>query len=281
MCFRIIDSKMVDRCIHHFKTVTRDDFVGGNLTMNLPVTQVWALLWTTIALITSNLAGDESRFDQANGLFEQGEYETAIVEYDSLIDSGVQTPAVHFNLGNAYFRQNNTGMAIYHYLMAQTLDPRDADVQANLKFTRESAGLPSGGISSPWRQWIRILPLNTWFILTLLPLWSYCLLKTIHFFKASTKWEGLRSALGWMIAPGACLLVIIAWAISDQRVGVVIADRAPLHASPFSDSKNLGEMKTGEEVQLLAEKNQWRQIRNTKGELGWLELSHLKTIPIH
>jgi tetratricopeptide (TPR) repeat protein len=242
---------------------------------------VWALFWVAVALFTSSLKGDESRFDQANGLFEQGEFETAITEYISLIDSGLQTPAIHFNLGNAYFRQNNTGMAIYHYLMAQTLDPLDADVQANLKFTRESAGLPSRGISSPWRQWIRILPLNTWFILTLLPLWAFCLLKTIHLLTASTKWEGLRSTLGWMIAPGACLLAVITWAISGEHVGVVITDSAPLHASPFSDSKNLGEMKTGEEVQLLAEKNQWRQIRNTKGELGWLEMSHLKPIPIH
>ncbi|MBT7535078.1 MAG: SH3 domain-containing protein [Verrucomicrobia bacterium] len=91
----------------------------------------------------------------------------------------------------------------------------------------------------------------------------------------------MRSISGWMIGPGACLLALIAWTISGQRIGVVITDRAPLHSSPFSDSKNLSEMKTGEEVQLLAEKNQWRQIRNTKGELGWLEMSHLKAIPIH
>jgi tetratricopeptide (TPR) repeat protein len=272
---------MADRSTHDSKTVTRIDDEGDDLKFNQPDSLVWALVLIAFAFIASNLIGDESRFDQANGLFEQGEFETAIVEYSSLIDAGIQTPAVHFNLGNAYFRQNNTGMAIYHYLMAQTLDPLDADVQANLKFTRESAGLPSGGISSPWRQWLRILPLNTWFLITLLPLWTYCLLKTFQLLTASTKGEGLRSASGWMIAPGVCLLAIIAWAISGQHVGVVITDKAPLHASPFSDSKNLGEMKTGEEVQLLAEKKQWRQIRNTKGELGWLEMSHLKAIPIY
>ena len=272
---------MVDPSSHNFRTLEQGYCAEGNVCIHLSVFLRRLILMFAIAMIALSVKGDESKFDQANGLFEQGEFETAIVEYNSLIESGVQTPAVHFNMGNAYFRQNKTGMAIYHYLMAQTLDPLDADVQANLKFTRDTAGLPSGGISSAWRQWIRTLPLNTWFILTSLPFWGYCVLKTAQLLTASAKWEGVRSILGWMIGPGACLLALIAWTISGQRVGVVITDRAPLHSSPFSDSKNLSEMKTGEEVQLLAEKNQWRQIRNTRGELGWLEMSHLKAIPIH
>lgn len=251
------------------------------INTHLPDKHIWFVICFVLVLFVSTLRGDVTKFDQANQLFEKGEYETAISEYNSLLENGTQTPAVHFNLGNAYFRQNNTGMAIYHYLMAQTLDPLDADVQANLRFTRESAGLPVTGISSPWRQWLRILPFNTWFILTLLPLWAYCLLKAIQVLTASSKGEGLRSTFGWLIAPGIFVLAFIAWAISGQHVGVITTDRAPLHASPFSDSKNLGELKTGEEVQILAEKNQWRQIRNTKGELGWLEMSHIKTIPIH
>lgn len=272
---------MLDPSSHNFQNLKQDYCAEGNGRIHLSVFIRRLTLMLSIAMIALSVKGNESRFDQANKLFEQGEFETAIVEYNSLIESGIQTPAIHFNMGNAYFRQNKTGMAIYHYLMAQTLDPLDADVQANLKFTRDTAGLPSGGISSAWRQWISTLPLNTWFILTSLPFWGYCVLKTAQLLTASAKWEGVRSILGWMIGPSACLLALILWTASGQQVGVVITDRAPLHSSPFSDSKNLSEMKTGEEVQLLAEKNQWRQIRNAKGELGWLEMSHLKSIPIH
>jgi tetratricopeptide (TPR) repeat protein len=240
-----------------------------------------SITWIALVFFSLQSSANESKFDQANQLFEQGEFETSIHEYKALLSSGIQTSAVHFNLGNAYFRQDNTGMAIYHYLMAQTLDPRDADILANLKFTRDSAGLPSRGIVSSWRHWIRILPLNMWFILTLTPLWGFCLLKAIHFLTASRKMEGLRSMLGWMIIPSVCMLAFLTWSVSSQHTGVVIKDQAPLHTSPFTDSKTLGKMKAGEEVLLLAEKNQWKQIRNTQGELGWLEMNQLKAIPAH
>ena len=139
---------MVNPSPHNFKTLKQDYCAEGNACIHLSVSLRRLMLMFAIAMIALSVKGNESRFDQANRLFEQGEFETAIVEYNSLIESGIQTPAVHFNMGNAYFRQNKTGMAIYHYLMAQTLDPLDADVQANLKFTRDTAGLPSGGISS-------------------------------------------------------------------------------------------------------------------------------------
>ena len=127
---------MLDPSPHNFKTLKQDYCAEGNVCIHLSVFLGRLTLMFAIAMIALSVKGDESRFDQANGLFEQGEYEAAIVEYNSLIESGIQTPAVHFNMGNAYFRQNKTGMAIYHYLMAQTLDPLDADVQANLKFKR-------------------------------------------------------------------------------------------------------------------------------------------------
>ncbi len=234
-----------------------------------------------LTLFSLSLVADESKFDEANQLYEQGDFESSISKYHSLLESGAQTSAVHFNLGNAYFRQNNTGLAIYHYLMAQSLDPLDADIQANLKFTRESAGLPSGGISSTWRNLVRVLPLNAWFILATLPLWTFCLLKTLNLFAATEKLKGVQYLMGWLIMPGICILALMAWTVSSHHQGVVIRDKASLHASPFSDSKVLGELKAGEEVLLLASKDDWRQIKKRDGESGWLELSQLKTIPVH
>jgi len=226
---------------------------------------------------------EEAAFDQANQWFEKGEYTQAIEGYETLLQSGRQTPAVHFNLGNAWFRQGSTGKAIYHYLMAQTLDPLDPDIQANLKFARDSAGLPANGVVPAWKRWIKKIPLNAWATITLLPLWGYCLLKAWCFFQSGKPGmaQGIRSLLGWTIAPGLLLFAFIAWSISSQQTGVIIQDKAELHASPFEDSKVMGTLKAGEEILLMAKKNQWQQIKNTAGELGWLESKQILPIPVH
>ena len=242
-----------------------------------------SLLASCMCLLASWMVrADQNQFDNANKLFEQGQYEQSIEQYQALLDAGTQTAAVHFNLGNAWFRQGNIGQSVYHYLMAQSLDPLDPDISANLRFARDSAGLPSGGIVSPLYQWIRKIPLNAWAALTLAPLWIFCLFKTVGFYRASLaeKTESIRSVAGWLTVPGMILLGLIGWMVQSHHPGVIVQDKAELHASPFSDSKVLVEMKAGEEVMLMAVKNQLQQIKNSNGDLGWLESSKLKSIPI-
>jgi len=243
----------------------------------------WTLLASCIWLFASVVAkADQTQFDSANQLFEQGQYEQSIEQYQSLLDDGVQTAAVHFNLGNAWFRQGNIGQSVYHYLMAQSLAPLDPDIRANLRFARDSAGLPSGGIVSPIYQWIRKIPLNVWAAFTLAPLWIFSLLKAIAILKPklTQKTESVRTIAGWVTVPGIILIGLIAWMVQNHHPGVIIHDKAELHASPFTDSKVLLEMKAGEEVMLMAVKNKWQQVKNSNGDLGWLESSKLKSIPI-
>ena len=54
-----------------------------------------------------------------------------------MVRAGAASPAVYFNLGNAFFKQGQIGRAIAAYHSAQTVDPRDPDVRANLGFARE------------------------------------------------------------------------------------------------------------------------------------------------
>ena len=114
------------------------------------------------------------------------------------------------------------------------------------------------------------------------PLWIFCLLKTIGFSqpKLAEKTESARTLAGWVTVPGIMLLGLIAWMVQNHHPGVVIQDKAELHASPFTDSKVLLEMKAGGEVTLMAVKNEWQQVKNSNGDLGWLESAKLKSIPI-
>ena len=82
-----------------------------------------------------------------------------------MIHSGTVSPAIYFNLGNAYFKAGQLGRAIAALREAEKLAPRDPDVRANLQFIRGRVQGPAAAASS-WQQWFATLTINEWAVLT-------------------------------------------------------------------------------------------------------------------
>jgi len=96
------------------------------------------------AVLTPKVSADAKAMDAANRLYQVGNYHEAGQVYEQIIDQGVQDSTLYFNLGNAYYRQGDLGRAIVNYHRAALLNPRDADIQANLDLTREQTGIVLG-----------------------------------------------------------------------------------------------------------------------------------------
>lgn len=75
-------------------------------------------------------------FKQGNKFYEEKVFDSTIEYYKKIIDAGVESSDLYYNLGNAYFRQNNLGHAILYYEKARKINPTDPDILANIKFTR-------------------------------------------------------------------------------------------------------------------------------------------------
>ena len=92
------------------------------------------------SLAVSILAAEPSaQFAKANQEYAGGDFKAAIADYEELVRSGQDTPNVFYNLGNAYFRQNNFGRAILNYERALALEPHHPEAQANLRVARDEA----------------------------------------------------------------------------------------------------------------------------------------------
>ena len=60
----------------------------------------------------------------------------SIKKYESILEEGYISSNILYNLGNAYFRNDNTGQAIWAYLSSLNLDPRNSDTIYNLSVVR-------------------------------------------------------------------------------------------------------------------------------------------------
>ena len=241
--------------------------------------------WLTallLCLIQTIAYAQQETFDRANQAFEAKAFDQALEQYLEMIAKDPPNPAVHYNCGSAYFRQGMTGQAIYHLLMARALDPLDPDTEANLRFVRETAGLPSKGLLSKGSIWTRLMTLNQWAVICLFPFWTACLLKGAAMIMTDpprlwSRWIRLST---WMTPPSLLLLIFLVFHTQATQLGVVLEEGVSLHASPFEDSKTLQPLKAGQEILLKEKKDDWQRIQTGDGSSGWLTLKSFASIPL-
>jgi tetratricopeptide (TPR) repeat protein len=212
-----------------------------------------------------------SSFEDANQLYYEGKFSDAASAYEKLIQSGMISPALYFNLGNAWFKSGQVGRAISAYQQAERYTPRDPDLRANLNFARNQTQGPTMRPSALQRSLHR-LTLNEWTLLASGSIWVGLLLLSV------TQWRpgwtrNLRVFLVCWGSISLCLCVSLGMALyqdhSIQRA-VVISSQAVVRKGPLDVSQNAFTLHDGAEVRVLDRKEDWLLVSTDPQRTGWL-----------
>jgi tetratricopeptide (TPR) repeat protein len=90
-------------------------------------------LYILFFLVLSLYGKANDMLQKAEKAYETRQYKKAIETYEQIVKDGYVSSKLFYNLGNAYYRNNQLGKAIYNYERAKKLDPNDEDVNNNLK----------------------------------------------------------------------------------------------------------------------------------------------------
>jgi len=88
------------------------------------------------SVVYADSASGREFFIKGNIDYRQGDYALAIENYKKVLGSGVVSGQVYYNLGNAYFKNNDLGNAMVNYLRARRYMPRDPDLKSNISHAR-------------------------------------------------------------------------------------------------------------------------------------------------
>lgn len=240
-----------------------------------------ALLMTFLFCAGRLLAADGgSDFAAANELYGQGKFADAAAGYEKILNTGVESPALLFNYANAEFKLGNLGRAIAAFRRAELLAPRDAEIRANLQFTRNQV-LGASRPESRWQAWLGQLTLNNWACLTAAAFWlTFGLL-------AARQW---RPALVPKLKTATVFLAIVtllsgaalAWQTAahfSRATAVVTAAEASARSGPFDDAQNTFTVRDGAELPVLDRHNGWVEVADASGRIGWLSRAQVEVLP--
>jgi tetratricopeptide (TPR) repeat protein len=241
---------------------------------------VW-LLWLGLFVGTAyaDATDPTTIFEQANKLYEQGQYADAAAEYELILKSGRISSPLYFNYANALFKSGQIGRAILNYHLAERLAPRDPDIRANLRFAREAVSGASMKWNR-WREWLRRFTLNELTAITAAAIWIWFALLSLGQFRQG--WR--RNLKGYTSTAGTVsvfLSIVLAVALS-QRVrhplAVVVVPEAVVRYGPLDESQSFYTLHDGAELAVLDKKDSWLRVQDGLGRIGWLRFEHVMTI---
>jgi tetratricopeptide (TPR) repeat protein len=211
-------------------------------------------------------------FVEANRLYDSQNYLGAIQLYEQLVEQGVRTPALYYNLASAHFKTKAIGKSVLYLLRAEKLSPGDDDIEGNLRFVSQFT-IDKGTLSSPPLAFFtELFPFGIW------ALWAtvfYFLLTGIIVLRIWFKSKAFLLRLGtWLV--GVLLAVFalgfyLSWNWSKVPKGVLIAKEAPVKSGPGDDfvTQLLGH--EGLTFQILEEREEYFEVLLPNGVKGWVK----------
>jgi len=182
-------------------------------------------------------AGDPAaRLEAGNALLAGGDAAGAGRVYEGLVADGLESPALHVNLGAARLRAGRRGAAVASWLRALRLDPGDADARANLALLRARGGDRLAPASEPPLV-ARLVERTPDGIAALAFLAPWLLLWTLLAarLRSGTRGRALLSsaaAIAALAAAAGAALVVLRDAERQVELAVVVRDGAPLRDGP-------------------------------------------------
>jgi len=246
--------------------------------------QLLALLFA-VAMSFADEAGVQ--FENANQLYRNADYAKAAAMYEQILANGYESPALYFNLGNAYFKEHNIPAAILNYERARRLAPDDDDVLynirlANLRVIDKIEPIPRLFFLVWWDRFVNRSSSDGWGVAMVIGLWIAAFAMASLLF--------LRSDLVRRILLLVALIAFLGGGVSfvasleRDRIetgadnAIVFDQSVPIKSAPDQQSTDLFVLHEGVKVEVLDEVGSWKKIRLADGKVGWIPDNAIKLI---
>lgn len=236
------------------------------------------LLCSVVVSAQQNLA------DSAQNAYEKLEYKKAITYYEKILAEGQSSANLYYNLGNAYYKDNQLGKAIYNYELAKKLNPGDEDIKTNLRLANSKtvdkieskenylAGAIKSGVfglfSTTGWAWLSIC--NVLFVVLCAIVFiisERLLIKRLCF------WLGLAVAIKFVV------VFSIGYAdlhnLQKKTQGIVLSQVVQVLNAPNESGKSKFSLHEGTKLNVLSTNEEWTSVQLANGNEGWIRTKDL------
>lgn len=227
-------------------------------------------------------------FEQANGLYAKGQYKQAVDAYNQIINTGYQSAAVYFNLGNAHYKDGELPEAILNYEKAHRLAPGDDDINFNIRLANSKTvdkvdEAPEFFLSKWWKGFILNYAADGLATAAIVLAFIGSALLVWYFFALAggvKRFAFFSSLVFFFVA--IAVVVIAASQVSyfnSNRQAIVFTSSVDVKTSPAATVSTAFVLHDGTKINVLGSNGGgWLKIKLANGNEGWIKTSDVREI---
>ncbi|MBP1838473.1 tetratricopeptide repeat protein [Formosa algae] len=229
----------------------------------------------------------EAVFEQANTLYNQGKYAEAIDKYQTILDSGLQSSELFFNLGNAHYKLNHVGPSVYYFEKALQLAPNDTDIKNNIAYARNMTidaidVVPEVGLTKLLKNVTGFLSFDGWAITTVMLFVIFVVLFISYYFAEYTAKKRFAFTTSIIVFFIGCLTLFFAFhdynLTQKDNPAIIFVQESQVKSEPNLSSQEAFILHEGTKVQVLDTVNNWKKIKLSDGKTGWVSSTDIKVL---
>ena len=231
--------------------------------------------------------------DSANAAYTKGNFEKAVLQYEAILAQGYESSVLLYNLGNAYYKTDKTGLSILNYERAKKLSPYDEDIAFNLKLSNQRTidkieSIPNIFLEDWWEHLKSMHSEKTWAMRCI-----FCFALFFVFLGVFiTSGRMFTKQFGFWLSVVFLSLAIITFNISRSRYNDIIEKDTAIILSSSAEIKNApsekgtklfllheGTVVSAPEV-IISPEGEWVKVilPTDKDKSGWVKRSSIEFI---
>ncbi len=220
----------------------------------------------------------------AEKAYSEKKYQEAIDAYETILKSHLKSYQLYYNLGNAYYKNNQLGKAIYNYELANKLEPNNDDIKNNLRIANSKkiddiessenfflsavkSGLTNTLTTTAW-AWLSIISLT---------------LTSVLLFMFFVSKQSILKRVGFFGGALSLLLFITSFAFGyialnnkhQTKFAIVTFRESKIYTEPIAVAASKFSLHEGTKVKVIESKPDWTNIKLENGNEGWIKTDHV------
>lgn len=242
--------------------------------------KVFSIL-VVIVFIPLLLLADSAKtlFDRANDSYAKGDYEMTVSLCDSMIKNNVESAAIYYNLGNAWFKLDDVPKAIFYYEKAKKIEPNNEDINynlqlANTKIADRIEAVPEFFLKTWWEKLVYSLDEEQWTSLNIGVFVVFLMFMVIFFMAKQEKLKKTFFVLSIVFLVTSILTGYIGYRSykikTTHNTAIIFTPTVNVKSAPDEGSSTLFILHQGSKVELMEESSTWEKIKIANGSEGWV-----------
>ncbi|MBR4146894.1 MAG: tetratricopeptide repeat protein [Bacteroidales bacterium] len=239
-----------------------------------------ALMMSVAGMAQLSSVSYDNWFEDGNAAYNEGNYEQALTFYNSVVESGMESADLYYNMGNTYYKMKDFPRAILYFEKALKLDPSNEDIKTNLEIANMAIvdkinPVPQSFIEKWWNGLASAFSADGWAWLSVA---AFALLLVCLFLFLMSRRTGMRKT-GFFVGLLAvlCLVLSVYFAFAKQKdlkcqdEAIIMTPTVTVKSSPSVNSVDLFVLHEGSKVRVMDGANGWNKIKIADGSVGWLQ----------